>query len=272
MYDTIAELYDSEFRSFAEDIPFYLSFLRKESRILELGSGTGRLSIPLAKEEHWVTGIEHSKSMLQIAERKTKALPLAGQKRLDFIRADFLSLDFPEPFDAVLAPFSALNFVIDAACQEDLFRSLARHLKPEGILIADARFEKKPPPPLERKSEKRFSHQERGTLIVKHTEEHFDPARHLLTVHQIYEEKDYWTGKAIKKWDHELKLYLFPHEELVGRLESAGFFVREVLGDYDQSKFDAAVSPRMLVVCSVIPAEAGIQGLFNDTGPPLSRG
>jgi ubiquinone/menaquinone biosynthesis C-methylase UbiE len=54
-----------------EDIPFYVEYAKKSGGpVLELGCGTGRALIPIAKAGIEIWGLDISKSMLEIAKKE----------------------------------------------------------------------------------------------------------------------------------------------------------------------------------------------------------
>lgn len=68
-------------------------------RVLDVGTGTGRAAIALARRGAIVTGVDASGEMLQVAERRAAD---AGA-RVTFLRGDAHGLDFPDrSFDAVV--------------------------------------------------------------------------------------------------------------------------------------------------------------------------
>ena len=68
-------------------------------RILDVGTGTGRAAIALAKRGAIVTGVDASAEMLQVAERRAHEADTA----VTFARGDAHHLDFPDrSFDAVV--------------------------------------------------------------------------------------------------------------------------------------------------------------------------
>ncbi|MGB1018028.1 MAG: class I SAM-dependent methyltransferase, partial [Chitinophagales bacterium] len=71
-----AHYYDC-INDFDFDVDFFVDFARKQGgNVLELACGTGRLTIPLAKEAIKITGIDNAKEMLQLAEEKATKLGL----------------------------------------------------------------------------------------------------------------------------------------------------------------------------------------------------
>jgi cyclopropane fatty-acyl-phospholipid synthase-like methyltransferase len=71
----------------------------QESKILDIGCGTGRHSIELAKRGYAVTGIDLSANMLNKAIEKARNEKIENIK---FINADARFLEFSEEFDLVI--------------------------------------------------------------------------------------------------------------------------------------------------------------------------
>jgi len=75
-------------RDFVDDIPFYLRQIGKYGEpVLELGCGTGRITIPIAERGIQVTGLDISDSMLAHAKKKTaeKALLSKLGQNINFL-------------------------------------------------------------------------------------------------------------------------------------------------------------------------------------------
>ena len=132
IYD--ADIYDG-LNKFLSDLEFYKKWLpkNKEAKILELCCGTGRLTIPIAKDGYDIKGVDYTSSMLERA--KEKALQ-AGLK-IDFIEADIRGLDLGEKFDFIFIPFNSIHHLYK---NEDLFDALKvvrNHLKEKGLFLLD---------------------------------------------------------------------------------------------------------------------------------------
>ena len=70
MYDTIAHYYDVIHADLTEDIKLLLRVADPvRGRVLELGCGTGRIMIPLARAGYDITGVDNSVEMLAIGRK-----------------------------------------------------------------------------------------------------------------------------------------------------------------------------------------------------------
>jgi ubiquinone/menaquinone biosynthesis C-methylase UbiE len=100
-------------------------------RHLELGCGTGRLLIPLARTTGGLVGVDLSSEMLARARARLKRLPVAT--RPDLVRGDIRSLPFPDRcFDQVLAPYGVLQSLTSDADFDATLAETARLLRPGG--------------------------------------------------------------------------------------------------------------------------------------------
>ena len=100
IYD--AAIYDG-LNTFLDDLEFYKKWLPKdkEANILELCCGTGRLTIPIAKEGYNITGVDYTASMLNQAIAKANKEQLS----IDFVQEDIRTLDLGKRFSFLLIPF-----------------------------------------------------------------------------------------------------------------------------------------------------------------------
>ncbi len=131
IYDAI---YDG-LNTFLDDLEFYKKWLPKdkEARILELCCGTGRLTIPIAKEGYNITGVDYTTSMLNQAIAKAEKEHLS----IDFVKEDIRTLDLGEKFDFIFIPFNSIHHLYK---NEDLFKVLEmvkKHLRRNGVFLLD---------------------------------------------------------------------------------------------------------------------------------------
>lgn len=128
----LAALYDS-LNPAGPDTDFYCSLPSRQSRILDLGCGTGLLSARLAEQGHSVTGIDPAAAMLEIARRRP------GGDRVRWLEGDIFALESDSWFDLVLMTGHVFQvFLTDEAVLE-VFVSIRRHLAEGGRLVFESR-------------------------------------------------------------------------------------------------------------------------------------
>jgi ubiquinone/menaquinone biosynthesis C-methylase UbiE len=133
-WDNIAEKYAAKP---IDDMPSYertmertRAYLTAESRVLELGCGTGSTALLLSADVGHITASDFSARMITIANRKAKD---QNVQNVDFARATIGDGDFkPASFDAVLA-FSFLHLLPDLS---GVVRRAHAVLKPGGVFIS----------------------------------------------------------------------------------------------------------------------------------------
>jgi SAM-dependent methyltransferase len=130
MWDPFAEVYDEWSGTMTADIPFYVELaLDTEGPLVELGVGTGRVAIPVARQTgRRVLGIDESPQMLERARERVAEAGVDVELRLGDMRE--LSLD--EPAGLVYAPFRALLHVPTWAGKRLVFERVAAGLRPGG--------------------------------------------------------------------------------------------------------------------------------------------
>ena len=132
IYD--ANIYDGMNTNLA-DLQFYKRWLpkNKDARILELCCGTGRLTLPIAKDGYDISGVDYTSSMLEQAKIKASE----GGLEVEFIEADIRTLDLPEKYDLIFIPFNSIHHLYK---NEDLFKAfnvVKNHLKEGGFFLLD---------------------------------------------------------------------------------------------------------------------------------------
>jgi len=129
-----AKFYDSN-PDTPHDIPFYLARIPSPvSSILELGCGTGRVTLPLAHHCGYIHGIDLSPAMISICREKI-ARAYLPPRRIKVEIGDISGFDLGRRFDLIIAPFRVLQNLETDAQVDGLFACIARHLAPGGSCI-----------------------------------------------------------------------------------------------------------------------------------------
>ena len=105
--------------------------------VVDLGCGTGRLAIRLARQGREVIGVDLSRSMLGAAEEAKKRLPEDVKRRVDFICADMVSWESPREISEVFCLNNALSHVATMEGISSALRNTLRRLEAGGQLVFD---------------------------------------------------------------------------------------------------------------------------------------
>jgi len=127
-WDTYAQFYDWEnARTLGRrDVGFWRRFAASAGGpVLELGAGTGRVTVPLARAGIDIIGLDRSAQMLARLTRRSR--------RMRVVRGDIRALPFREQtFDAVIAPYGVLQSLITPRDLTAALAAVARVLPPGG--------------------------------------------------------------------------------------------------------------------------------------------
>jgi len=138
-YDAIARYYDLSHQSLVEDIPFLLRVAAETGGpALELGCGSGRLLVPLARAGYAVTGVDNSPEMLARAGLRLAGEPEEVRARVRLVPADLRALSLPgaEPFGLAYFGYNTFMHLDDAGAAAAL-RRLRPLLRPGARLLID---------------------------------------------------------------------------------------------------------------------------------------
>jgi len=113
------------------------NYVRAGMRVLEIGCGTGTLTLMMAKRGASVTGIDASPRMLAEAEKKIKAAGLEEHPSLKYMDATLIGDRFPAAsFDLIVSTLVFSELPLDA--QRFVLEASQKLLTPHGrLLIAD---------------------------------------------------------------------------------------------------------------------------------------
>jgi SAM-dependent methyltransferase len=243
-WDDYAPYYDWENRQTVgrRDIAFWSNFARRAAsgragakrQILELGCGTGRVAIPVARTGARIVGIDRSESMLSRARMRVQRARLAGGVQL--IRGDIRHLPFPDKtFPLVMAPYGILQSLLD----EDLLRStlqdVNRVLTRDGTfgleLVADL-------PAWDEYSGRTTLRGDRGPhgkpiKLIETVKQ--DRRNHITRFEQEFVEG---RGRTATRTRFKIAFRTLTVPQMVERLENAGLAVSALLGDYQGGPWD----------------------------------
>jgi SAM-dependent methyltransferase len=242
-WDEYAPFYDWENAQTLgrRDVPFWRRVASAaRGPVLELGCGTGRVSLPLARAGVALVGIDRSAPMLDRARRrilKSQILRSSNPqilKSLSLVRGDIRALPFETgAFPMVVAPYGVLQSLIRPRDLTATLASVARVVAPGGTFGIDL----VPDVPKWREYENRVQLRGRagGAQLTLIESVRQDPSRHLTTFEQKYVER---RGSRTREHRFDLTFRTLSVRQMTRQLERAGFRVDAVLGDYRGRPWD----------------------------------
>lgn len=225
------------------DEPFYREMAKRYgSPILELASGTGRISLMLAKENHEVVGVELSPEMLEIAREKLQNLPEIVQSQVTLHRGDITDFNLGRKFSMIIIP-SAFKFLLTTDDQLVCLNCARDHLQEDGVFILDLY----PGRVLEGDEEyTTYPAEIDGAMVTKSYKSFNDLDTHLRRTEVVVEIS--YPGGGIERIETESTTALITTEEGDRLLKLAGFQVVEEYSGWDFSPLKPGSWRRILVL------------------------
>ncbi len=237
----LAWLYDETMQDWPGELDFYLQLAQElppKSLILEVGCGTGRVAIHLAKHGFTVTGTDISEAMLELARQKCQSLP-----GVHWFQADMKALYLKEQFALAVIPGHSFQFMLTAEDQFNCLNGIRAGLASQGRLVIHVNHDDL--------SWLASLPQEPGTQFEAAGEVPLPDSGHILRTRRAWsyecltqtatsvsrrEEVDA-AGKVVNSWLSEpIRLHcLFP-TEFEHLAQRAGFTIETRYGDFYKSK------------------------------------
>jgi methylation protein MtfA len=227
-YEQSAHLYD-RFDT-KENIAFFHHYAAEAGEILDVGAGTGRIALPLARRGVRVTCVEPSPAMRQAFERKLAEAP-ALRPQITLLAGDAASFDLGRTVPAAFLSGS-FDHLLDDEARRGALRNLHRHLSPGGTLVFDVFLGLMKEAPLapagtvqtERGEIRRLV----GGRVLPGT------IRETVLVFEVYEQ-----GELVERIEERSPVGITDRESVHRLLDETGFAVRREWRDYDFTPYEA---------------------------------
>ncbi|NIA12655.1 MAG: methyltransferase domain-containing protein [Nitrospiraceae bacterium] len=248
-YDGWAEYYDLLHHGLPGDAAFYVEqALQAGGQTLELGVGTGRIALEMARAGVHLTGIDNSPAMLERCRAKFKAAgSLPGSVKLH--EADLLDFNLGRQFDLVAIPYRAFMHLLTPEHQRQCLLRARKHMTDEGAFIMDSWVPRASaianviggPTAEQLKLVGRYPVPQRETSVEHYQASTCDEFRQLITELHLIQEVDEHGTVAHEENLTMVRVWTTPRE-LEALLELCGFQVRSRYGDFEYGALEPGSS------------------------------
>ncbi len=218
-----------------KDAAFYQSLLPSpNASVLELGCGTGRVLVPLAKVCGLIQGLDLSEAMLEVCRQRIAA---AGLVNATVHQADITEFDLGRQFDLITAPYRVMQNLASDRQVQGLLACIRRHLAPGGVAVLNAFSPKSSPDAL---IARWGSHEERGRetaetpdglVIATEIIDQVDVDPLVLRPELIY--RLVRNGAVVDEVRLHIAMRVWYPDEFEGLITNAGFSITGKWGGYE---------------------------------------
>lgn len=259
-FDHIARYYDLLYAERFDDLAMCLAFSDElDGELLEIGCGTGRITLPLLQQGRKITGIDLSATALEAARARLQA---GGFPDAPLYQADMRDFNLPhKAFALALIPINTFMHCLTTKDQLATLQAVYNHLRPGGALVIDLFH-----PSLDTLAEadgRMLLEDEVTDDMTGHTVQVFvvrrlEADRQIQHVTFILDELQ--TDGTLARGSFSFPMRYLHRYEMELLLIQSGFTPQSLFGDYDLSPFSAN-SPRMIFVAEKTRGQGeGVRG------------
>jgi SAM-dependent methyltransferase len=238
------EEYDLEHLGDSEDVEFYVSLVRRlqPRKVLELGCGTGRITLPLAEQGAQlafdVTGLDTQAEMLETAKKRQLEAPPKVRERLRLIQGDMRTWQSEPAFDLIVIPCSSISHLLTLQDQLTVWNQCRRNLRPGGRFVVEITMPNMAtfadslnvPPRALVEIDVDKSDESDGVRFIRRKTSRYLSHEQCAQTRFLYEK--YQNGRAIDGYIDDFAGHVFFPRELQLLFIHTGFEVEQTLGDY----------------------------------------
>jgi cyclopropane fatty-acyl-phospholipid synthase-like methyltransferase len=216
------------------DLKFYRELaLQSGKKALELGVGTGRVAIPLAKAGITVVGIDNSVHMLRVAKEKLAKETDVVRRRVILKRGDMRNFELKQSFPFIYIPASTFDHNITVEEQKRTLNCIYKHLEKNGTFAFDLEQAMPDKPEaswwIDRKGI------DSGKMVVRSIFTRGNMTSRTCSLDLFFDV--YKNGKLLERYHEYGEVAIISKDEVTKLLEQNGFTVESIYGDFNKSKY-----------------------------------
>ena len=255
-FDSWADVYDSIYSYVRNDVSYFVEeALESKGPVLELGCGTGRVTIPIADSGIDIVGLDSSSAMLKVAKSKSQRLDFCVS-RISFIQADMRDFSFktPQKFPLIIIPYRGFLSLLTVEDQISTLENIKHHLLQNGKIIVSIFV---PDLGMLLQEDDLLYHirdvtdPESGKRMVLSHRSNYDNFNQIITTQMIVEELDDH-DEMTRRFYRDFQLRYIHRWEMEHLLVRTGFEIIGFYGDFERSLFDET-STEMVWAAKIAP-------------------
>jgi SAM-dependent methyltransferase len=228
-FDLYAAYYDLlyEDKRYDDEAAFVARLIRDQAprarSILELGCGTGKHALALARQGFSLTGVDLSPGMVDRANARLSDASLPPDLEVSFDTGDVRTARFDRTFDAVVSLFHVMSYQVTNSDLIETIRTASSHLAVGGVFVFDCWYG---PAVLTSRPEVRVKRCENSQLrVFRVAEPVMHPDRNVVDVHYTVWIEQKPTGAITRLSEvHPMRYLFYPEVEMM--LASSGLKIR----------------------------------------------
>jgi len=218
-----------------DDVEFYVGQAKRcGGKALELGVGTARLAIRLARAGVETWGIDTSRHMLKAAEKNIAEEDPETRARLHVALGDAVDFRLPERFSLIYFPSCSFDHLLDPGDQRAALRNIRKHLEPDGRYVFDLYLAE------ELKADRGWFVQRKtlqdGSQVIRSGYHVTRPERRLMSLDMWYDHVV--DGRVTERYYEGSDVYVHDAEWVRALLDESGYEVVEEYGDHHGKPYE----------------------------------
>jgi SAM-dependent methyltransferase len=259
-YDVSAKYYDAAYAMLAEkqvlvDAPFYVDLARRSGGpVLEIGCGTGRVLLGIAREGIGIEGVDNSRPMLRVLRKHLKEVPPEVRGKVKLQEGDMRNFRLGRKFPLVIVPFRPLQHMYTLKDQLAALKTAAAHLSDGGQLAFDVffpKFELIPAGIGEEILELEWHLDLNPAKTVRRyfRKESYDKVAQTFSATFLF--RTYYDEKLVSEETEPLKMAYYTYPQMKGLLAMAGLEIVEEYGSFKRAPLNNDATDMIFVVKSL---------------------
>ncbi len=225
-----------------DELDFYLSYARKEDKILEALCGSGRFLVPFIERGFDIYGMDRSSEMLSKLKQKVPDARV--------VQADILEYSSKIPFDYIFVTSGSVSLFTDVNLCRKVLAKLKRMLTPRGKLVFAVETAADRCPDDQEYQTSASVKTEEGLELILKTRNYYDEQSQTQFspgIYELYNDKK----ELLQREDMDFQTHLYKLGEMEQYLKEIGFTNVKTYSSFSKEIAVSEESEKFLFECSI---------------------